>query len=68
MAKRYPKDHIVKLYHNGGKPFVGSPTGNKPLRNDPCPCGKGKKFKNCCMQKSIVDASTGKTYQIRSEK
>ncbi|MFN5533520.1 MAG: SEC-C metal-binding domain-containing protein, partial [Planctomycetaceae bacterium] len=18
-------------------------------RNDPCPCGSGKKFKNCCM-------------------
>ena len=21
-------------------------------RNDPCPCGSGKKFKNCCMRKS----------------
>jgi len=21
-------------------------------RNDPCPCGSGKKYKNCCMQKS----------------
>ncbi len=21
-------------------------------RNDPCPCGSGKKFKNCCMKKS----------------
>jgi preprotein translocase subunit SecA len=20
-------------------------------RNDPCPCGSGKKFKNCCMRK-----------------
>lgn len=20
-------------------------------RNDPCPCGSGKKFKNCCMNK-----------------
>jgi uncharacterized protein YecA (UPF0149 family) len=19
-----------------------------PERNDPCPCGSGKKFKNCC--------------------
>ncbi len=19
-------------------------------RNDPCPCGRGKKFKKCCMQ------------------
>ena len=22
-----------------------------PERNDPCPCGSGKKFKNCCMKK-----------------
>jgi uncharacterized protein len=20
-----------------------------PERNDPCPCGSGKKFKNCCI-------------------
>ena len=20
----------------------------KPRRNDPCPCGSGKKYKNCC--------------------
>jgi preprotein translocase subunit SecA len=24
-------------------------------RNDPCPCGSGKKFKNCCMGKGIYD-------------
>jgi len=23
-------------------------------RNDPCPCGSGKKFKNCCMRNSAV--------------
>ena len=23
-------------------------TGPKVGRNDPCPCGSGKKFKNCC--------------------
>lgn len=21
-----------------------------PNRNDPCPCGSGKKYKNCCMK------------------
>jgi preprotein translocase subunit SecA len=25
--------------------------GPRPGRNDPCPCGSGKKFKNCCMRK-----------------
>ncbi|MCK4442596.1 MAG: SEC-C domain-containing protein, partial [Sulfurovaceae bacterium] len=23
-------------------------TANKPKRNDPCPCGSGKKYKQCC--------------------
>ena len=23
-------------------------TGVKVGRNDPCPCGSGKKYKNCC--------------------
>jgi len=26
-------------------------TGPKVGRNDPCPCGSGKKFKKCCMNK-----------------
>jgi preprotein translocase subunit SecA len=26
-------------------------TGKKVGRNDPCPCGSGKKFKACCMKK-----------------
>jgi hypothetical protein len=24
---------------------------SKPGRNDPCPCGSGKKYKNCCLNK-----------------
>ena len=27
--------------------------GEKAGRNDPCPCGSGKKFKNCCMRKQV---------------
>ena len=27
------------------KPITGT---KKPKRNDPCPCGSGKKYKNCC--------------------
>ena len=23
-------------------------------RNEPCPCGRGKKFKNCCMRRGKV--------------
>ncbi|MHB9053368.1 MAG: SEC-C metal-binding domain-containing protein [Thermoleophilia bacterium] len=25
-----------------------STTGTAPGRNEPCPCGSGKKFKRCC--------------------
>ena len=25
-------------------------------RNDPCPCGSGKKYKNCCMRKDMAAA------------
>lgn len=27
-------------------------TGNKIGRNDPCPCGSGKKYKDCCLKNS----------------
>ncbi len=35
-------DEVVRPIRN-----VGQRTG----RNEPCPCGSGKKFKNCCMRK-----------------
>lgn len=25
---------------------------DKPGRNDPCPCGSGKKYKSCCLGKA----------------
>jgi preprotein translocase subunit SecA len=28
--------------------------GQKVGRNDPCPCGSGKKYKNCCMKSAAV--------------
>ena len=28
---------------------VSFPSGRKIGRNDPCPCGSGKKYKNCCL-------------------
>jgi preprotein translocase subunit SecA len=33
------------------KPEPVRHTGKKVGRNDPCPCGSGKKFKTCCMKK-----------------
>ena len=26
-------------------------SGGEPGRNDPCPCGSGKKYKKCCARK-----------------
>lgn len=30
---------------------------NKPKRNDPCPCGSGKKYKKCCGLSNVVTIS-----------
>ncbi len=32
------------------RPSVSVPSGPKAGRNDPCPCGSGKKYKKCCGQ------------------
>ena len=44
----------------------------KPSRNDPCPCGSGKKYKKCCLSKDQEQSSgesawsyAGKLYRIR---
>jgi uncharacterized protein len=28
-------------------------------RNDPCPCGSGKKYKNCCLEKNQAKPTLG---------
>ena len=32
---------------------VPTTSGEKPRRNDPCPCGSGKKYKRCCEGREI---------------
>jgi SWIM/SEC-C metal-binding protein len=39
---------IIKLLN----PSEGMRAAAVPGRNDPCPCGSGLKYKNCCMKKS----------------
>ncbi len=41
-ASKGPSDRKLEPVRN---------TGRKVGRNDPCPCGSGKKFKACCMRK-----------------
>lgn len=31
---------------------------NAPGRNDPCPCGSGKKYKHCCMNREGLLSSS----------
>lgn len=44
LAQRYKDAHTQKVREF---PKVG--------RNDPCPCGSGKKYKNCCMDSGKYD-------------
>ena len=39
----FPEDEMDKPQHT--QPYIAPP---KAGRNDPCPCGSGKKFKKCC--------------------
>ena len=39
---RFLKENGRWYYIDGTRPLIG--------RNDPCPCGSGKKFKKCCGQ------------------
>ena len=47
------REQVAKPIDTGGdgslqkQPKTASPDG-KIGRNDPCPCGSGKKYKNCC--------------------
>jgi preprotein translocase subunit SecA len=56
------------LTADSGEPALINPTsdtkvepirnlGQHTSRNDPCPCGSGKKFKNCCMRSGSIPAA-----------
>lgn len=70
-AKREAKDvyELYEYYYNYDEPDPAAEEADrsltpeseslsffkKPGRNDPCPCGSGKKFKKCCLGKGIYD-------------
>lgn len=49
MSREFPH---VRFQFGAEEPAHGEPdyTGPKVGRNDPCPCGKGAKYKHCCMR------------------
>ncbi|MFA5249888.1 MAG: SEC-C metal-binding domain-containing protein [Parachlamydiales bacterium] len=37
-------------------------------RNDPCPCGSGKKYKKCCEEKDKTPSFQKKEFKVLSNK
>jgi hypothetical protein len=51
-AYQVPKPPLLNLFEGGPETPGPSKSGRKQVgRNDPCPCGSGKKFKKCCLKK-----------------
>jgi len=48
LKNKRPPANVMNWIRNIEKP-VSRPS--LPKRNDPCPCGSGKKFKNCCISR-----------------
>ena len=52
QMKKWMKNHEAELRAEGGAPVQKVETvvheGPRVGRNDPCPCGSGKKYKKCC--------------------
>jgi len=51
QMKKWMKQHEAELREQGGQgPKVETVVHEGPRigRNDPCPCGSGKKYKKCC--------------------
>ena len=60
MSEKYPELYniLMKIFKQDTKAMFKSilkymfrPNGKKTGRNDPCPCGSGKKYKRCCLKK-----------------
>jgi preprotein translocase subunit SecA len=46
-----PGDTARSAATPAARPAPRTATGEKVGRNDPCPCGSGKKYKKCCYLK-----------------
>jgi hypothetical protein len=51
LASNYRKNKEQAALENGGKVVPFKRDSPKVGRNDPCPCGSGKKYKKCCLNK-----------------
>jgi uncharacterized protein YecA (UPF0149 family) len=49
-APNFQESGLESLFGGAVSPKISAPaTQPSAGRNDPCPCGSGKKFKKCCM-------------------
>ena len=50
LTKKQIEERCISLHDN--RSFAGKARiANKIGRNDPCPCGSGKKYKKCCLHR-----------------
>jgi len=49
-SERFPLDRLTEIVEalDAAKPSIGPRRATKVGRNDPCPCGSGRKYKKCC--------------------
>jgi len=52
LAANYKKNKVQGTFENGGKVVPFKRNSPKLGRNEPCPCGSGKKYKKCCLNKN----------------
>ena len=59
IFEKYEKPHLRPLpdkpFEFDGADIFDFKTGKKVGRNDPCPCGSGKKYKKCCLGKDEIN-------------
>ncbi len=48
IRKPQSEDYVMSRGDSGAAPATVKREGTKVGRNDPCPCGSGKKYKKCC--------------------
>ena len=48
LPTRVPRPHLLSSGVGGSQATTSIRSGHRVGRNDPCPCGSGKKFKRCC--------------------
>lgn len=59
IFEKYEKPHLRPLpdkpFELDGAEIINYKTRKKVGRNDPCPCGSGKKYKKCCLGKDEMN-------------